>query len=283
MEARQFQYDQHSIKVELVDLAPSSVFPLPVSPHVFKHIVIAVTSGRLTVINECQTVEANSSQIYIVPKQCILQAFEKENAKFWIALFTDDFLHRAAYLANTHVLNMLSGEFVHLSIDSETFKVIKKLSLLLYKHQNRAHPYHSPVIFLLTFNLLLSCMAELHAYTPRVIKKGLSRREHVTYHFLQLASEHAFEHHDVRYYAEKLYMTQGNLTKSIKAILGTAPKTILDELLMKHAKEYLDRDFETIYNIADKLNFKSSSAFINFFRSHTGLTPNEYRNRKTPQ
>lgn len=270
-----------SIRVECIELPPASAFSLPFSPFDFRHTIIAVTSGTMKIIDGGHTVAAAHSQIYILPQHCIIKATGEERAKFRLLLFTDAFLRKAAYLANTGAFTMLKGEFTHMATDDATFKVVKKLLLLLDKHQNSAHPSNSPVIFALTFNLLLSCLAELHAYTPRVIKKGLSRKEHVSYRFLRLASEHAQHHHDVRYYADKLCMTQGNLTKILKITLGRAPKAILEELLVKHAKAYLDREPDSIYAIADALCFKSSPAFINFFRFHTGLTPNEYRNRKT--
>lgn len=279
--ALQLQYDHNSVKVELIDLANASVFSLPFSPHIFKHVIIAVTLGKIKIIDGGQTVEATTSQIYILPAQSVIRGIDKEKSKFWLVLFTEDFLREAVYLANKKASDLLKAEFTHLVPEEATFKVIKKLLLLLYKHHNSSHPYNSPIIFVLTFNLLLSCMAELHAYEPRVMKQGLSRKEHVSFHFLRLASENARLHHDVRYYADRLHMTQGNLTKIVKTTLGNAPKAILEEVLIKLSKEFLDRDPDSIYNIAEELSFKSSSAFINFFKSYTGMTPTEYRNRKT--
>ncbi|HYD91730.1 MAG TPA: helix-turn-helix domain-containing protein, partial [Flavobacterium sp.] len=97
----------------------------------------------------------------------------------------------------------------------------------------------------------------------------------------RLAEKEAQVHHDVHYYAGILCMTQGNLTKIVKEVTGKPPKALLEEILTRMAKELLDNSLLPVYLVAEELNFKSSSAFINFFRTQTGSTPNEYRNRNT--
>jgi AraC-like DNA-binding protein len=87
-------------------------------------------------------------------------------------------------------------------------------------------------------------------------------------------------HHEVGHYADVLCMTRGNLTKTVRQLTGKSPKILISEALVRLAMELLDSSDAPVYGIAEALHFSSSSAFVNFFRHHTGLTPEAYRNRK---
>jgi len=248
----------------------------------YKYNIIAVTSGEAELTVGESVVKIKSSGVCILPSHCYIRPAAGCEATFWILRITEDYAATAMYSGNNGFLSQpSSGTVQFLEAGPSNFKVIKKLLQLLNKHQSYSESTNSQVICRLSFNLLISLLKELTVSEAPEFKAALKRKEYITVEFLRLAEKEAKAHHDVHYYAGMLCMTPGNLTKIVKEVTAKPPKALIEEVLTRMAKELLDNSLSPIYSVAEELNFKSSSAFINFFRSQTGSTPNEYRNRNT--
>jgi AraC-like DNA-binding protein len=205
-----------------------------------------------------------------------------EPVKLLIVQFSNRFAEDNLYEVHSGTTEKLfSGDISKITADTDNFKVIKKLLLLLYKHHSNAASSNSPVICRLTFNLLFSCFSEFKEVAVPQVQPAASYKVVTALKFLHMVEVHAIEQHGVKFYADELCMTQGNLTRIIKEVTKDAPKSIIEASLIQKAMAMLDDNLLTIYTVAEELGFKSSSAFINFFRFHTGRTPNEFRNRKS--
>lgn len=95
--------------------------------------------------------------------------------------------------------------------------------------------------------------------------------------FLALVSENFMTEKSVAFYAEKLYMTPKYLTTLVKNVSGKTATDWIDTFLVLEAKNLLKYSELTIKEIGYHLNFRSIPSFHKFFKSQTGLTPNEYR------
>jgi len=105
-----------------------------------------------------------------------------------------------------------------------------------------------------------------------------SRRDEVFRAFILLLLKHYREHHDVSFYAGKLGMTPGSLTRNIITAGGYSPIQLIGKTLAAEAQTLLRKPGTNIQQIADELHFGSQSSFGKFFKRHTGMTPTEYRN-----
>jgi AraC-like DNA-binding protein len=76
--------------------------------------------------------------------------------------------------------------------------------------------------------------------------------------------------------AEMLGFNVRTLTRKLKAE-GTTYGLILEEIRIENAKEYLIGTQHSILYIAKVLGFFTSSAFITWFKSLTGVTPKKFR------
>ena len=95
--------------------------------------------------------------------------------------------------------------------------------------------------------------------------------------FLALVKEHHCKERSMGFYADKLCLTPKYLSKLIKQASGrSAPEWIVDFVILE-AKNLLKYSDCTIKEIVFKLNFPNQSVFYKFFKSHTGMTPTEYR------
>lgn len=104
-----------------------------------------------------------------------------------------------------------------------------------------------------------------------------TRGENIAIEFVRLALTHCRKEHEVSYYAGRLCMTAGNLSRIMKAHSGKTAIKWINDALITEAKILLSKPNATIQYVADELHFADQSSFGKFFRKHTGLTPKEYR------
>lgn len=90
--------------------------------------------------------------------------------------------------------------------------------------------------------------------------------------------EHYYkESRDVQYYADRLFITRKYLGIIVNRKTGRTPKQLIDEYVVMQLKLSLSQSNDSIRQIASAYNFADDSLFIRYFRSHTGMTPVQYR------
>lgn len=95
--------------------------------------------------------------------------------------------------------------------------------------------------------------------------------------FCLLLYENCLTHHDVKFYADKLFITPYYLSKITSRILHASPKEMIDRQLIMEIKILLTTTTLTVSEIADKRHFESASYLGRYFRRHIGMTPLDYR------
>ena len=91
--------------------------------------------------------------------------------------------------------------------------------------------------------------------------------------FFRLLALHYREQHSVKYYAEQMHLTPKYLSTAIKRVSGRPILDWIHDAVLIDAKMLLRTTELTVEQIADTLNFSSASAFVQFFKKHTGKTP----------
>lgn len=81
------------------------------------------------------------------------------------------------------------------------------------------------------------------------------------------------------FYANKLCLTPKYLSKLVKQASGRSAPDWIDEFVILEAKNMLKYSNMPIKEIVFRLNFPNQSFFYRFFKTHTGMTPSEYRNK----
>jgi AraC family transcriptional regulator, transcriptional activator of pobA len=271
------------LDIRLVSFPPSPVYvTFLANGQDYSYGVIAVVEGVIEFAEYISLLQSKATEIYFIKRATLVRAITCEPVKLYIVQFSEQFAHDNLYNLHTDTLSTLfSGDISRVTADRYNFKIIRKLLSLLHKHNSSEASPNSLVIRQLTFNLLLSCISELKGMQVPIIQSTAKYKTVLAIRFFRLVEEHALAQHSVKFYAAALCMTQGNLTRIIKEVTAKLPKSIIEEFLIQKAKMMLDSNLLTVYSIAEELGFKSSSAFISFFRFHSGHTPNEYRNRKS--
>ena len=95
--------------------------------------------------------------------------------------------------------------------------------------------------------------------------------------FLALVSENFMNEKGVAFYAEKMCLTPKYLTTLVKNVSGRTATEWIDAFIVLEAKNLLKYSDLTVKEIGYRLNFQSIPSFHKFFKTQTGMTPNEYR------
>lgn len=98
--------------------------------------------------------------------------------------------------------------------------------------------------------------------------------------FLKLVAEHHCSQRNVSFYADKLCLTPKYLSKLIKNVSGRSAPEWIDSFVILEARNMLKYSDMPIKEIVFHLHFPNQSVFYKFFKSHTGMTPSEYRGGK---
>lgn len=89
--------------------------------------------------------------------------------------------------------------------------------------------------------------------------------------------------HDVAYYASQLCITPKYLTTIVKRMTGHTPKTIIDHYVVLQLKLQLRNRDITVKQLAWDFHFSDASFFCRYFKQHTGLSPQKFRDQQARQ
>lgn len=95
--------------------------------------------------------------------------------------------------------------------------------------------------------------------------------------FLYLVNNHCREHRQLAFYAEKICVTERYLGTVIRQTSGQTAKEWIDKAVNTQAKVMLRHSNLQVAEIAERLNFPTSSFFCKYFKRLEGCTPQEYR------
>ena len=114
-------------------------------------------------------------------------------------------------------------------------------------------------------------------HTRTVAAPDNSRHRRMFEAFIKLVKDNHNSERMVGFYADKLCVTPKYLSKVVREVSGRSAPEWIDGFVIMSAKSMLKYSDMTVKEISIELNFPNQSFFSKFFKSQTGLTPNEYR------
>ncbi|AKU68598.1 helix-turn-helix domain-containing protein [Prevotella fusca] len=104
-----------------------------------------------------------------------------------------------------------------------------------------------------------------------------TRTQELFIQFKRLIHRHCTHERSIPFYAEQLHVTPHHLSAIIKKASSQSVMYWINRATIQEAKLLLKTNDVMGYEIADRLNFPSASAFSKYFRRETGMTPRMYQ------
>jgi AraC-like DNA-binding protein len=239
------------------------------------HLLFDTTgSGRLD--DACTALTLRSGEaIRFAGHTIVIRGIPGSRPRLHLVLFNEAFARQALIPPYGQLYRTLYNTTVTLpDVTPHCLKVVSHLLAVLYYAGRHPQGSDGESLLRLSFTLLLDQLAAL-----LVPKRSLSRKEVQAAVFFRLLQEHYREAHTTQFYADKLFITRGHLSKIIRQVSGKSPKKAIEETLLGQARLLLKDPERTLGSIAETLGFSSGPFFSAFFKKHTSESPAAYRKR----
>ena len=147
-------------------------------------------------------------------------------------------------------------------------------------HSEKAGIYRREIIKSLLFAILYKVGEIYDRLRGEMPPRELLNDERISDEFFRLMGLHYRRKRTVKFYADKMALTPKYLSKVIKKATGRSVHEWVDDAIILEIRNLLKTTDMTVLQISEELEFCSPSAFVQFFRLHTGVTPFRYRHSK---
>lgn len=145
--------------------------------------------------------------------------------------------------------------------------------------EDRRQPYGNKIVANILSNFLLIHYGPLPV--PETGESLYQRSEELFKRFLTDVESDCTKMHSVTDYAARLCITPKHLTGITRAKTGKSPKEMIDEALLRRVRCSLKETAKSVKEISIESGFPNPAYFSRFFRRLTGMTPQEYRLRRS--
>lgn len=236
-------------------------------------------------------------QIYNVPEGRIMMMLEGEAdisidledyhiEKGMVVVTTPDIiLELKRCHMETNVLAIVSKENIHIGeniiirTDATQWNELLRMAYLLWDVAHHSPFRQETVRSLLT--ALVSNIASIKSEMNTAEGSSIpSRQQQLFQSFKSLVNLHCERERSIPFYANMLHITPHHLSTVIKQASGQSVMYWVNRAVILRAKVLLKANSMMSYEVAEHLNFISSSAFNNYFKRETGMTPKEFQNKE---
>lgn len=129
-----------------------------------------------------------------------------------------------------------------------------------------------PDIYHAYLNLIVLKLFYVYADQPHSANSTAT----LLYAFKKVVDQRYHEYRQVSQYADLLHTSPAKLNDACKAV-GKNAQSVIKERIVMEAKNLLLHTDKTVAEVGSDLQFSDASNFVKFFKSHTRLTPHQYR------
>jgi len=244
--------------------------------------LILVTRGKCEITINFEPTMVKKDDLLVVLSNQLFE-IKKCTDDFTVkTLFVDAdiFLEAGFHIKSNNLIQFLSSQYPKIiSLDKTVISKIrnnlKELSKLCFRNE---HTFGKDLI-LNYFSILMYELGHFYNKTILIQNNGKQlRKEETTKTFLYLVATHFKKEHSVQFYADQMYISRKHLTKTIVDVFKKTPKQIISETIILEAKVLLKNPRLSISDVINELNFQDLSVFSKFFKTHTGISPTEFKN-----
>ncbi|SEQ71254.1 helix-turn-helix domain-containing protein [Neolewinella agarilytica] len=147
---------------------------------------------------------------------------------------------------------------------------------IAFEYRNRKS-LNDDLLCRLQLNILLIEIERIYTANKLTDEAPISRRHAITAKFKQLVDDNFLTLRGVSDYADKLYLSTTYLSDTVKRVTGRPASALIYDRLIEEIKGELVQTEDTINQIASRLAFNDVSYLCRFFKKHTGMSPQQFR------
>ena len=199
-----------------------------------------------------------------------------DDALVYYLLFSSEFLER-----NTRHLRLsfntldLYSPVMH--TEGERSALLENAFKLLFQAINCQPSAMNSNIMAQVYNMVLQYFEDHAKQSDSYVARPQDRKQEIYREYSTLVLQHYHEWHHVARYAEVMRITLPHLCSSIKAACNRTAGDLITDAILTDAKSQLKITNQQIKEVALSLGFENVAFFNRFFKTHTGMTPKEYR------
>lgn len=262
--------------VQKLEEAPAHALSNNLRRHTF-YLAIWITAGSGQHIVDFEKSEIRPNALFFVRPGQVQQWLVDDPVSGYVCIFNEAIFH-------VHGAHQFFSELSFLApfVQTPSFFVADaaQASTVQLFFEKINHAYESAKwgqgAEILSWLQLLCIYAERESEKDYMVQT-LSPGQQITRDFLRLADTEALREHNLSYYANKLGITIGHLTETVKTVYGISAGELLRSRLILEAKRLLAHTDQTMAEIAEEINYADPSYFGRAFKRETGQTPRSFR------
>ena len=221
-----------------------------------------------------------SNSIFFFNKDTSVESFKVSKAcKGYIINFSDSFIDNVIVNVKDHMsVFMRLGREVGFPIaETDAYRLQGLAAMLSEAIETEQYAYNEKVItslFTACFYMLVSIV---DSYTQEQPQEFGSRSRELLQQFTQMLGQECGSERSVEYYARRLNITPKYLSIICRKHMNRNASKVIDEAVVRKAKQMLMQSGLSIAEVAEKLNFVSQSFFGKYFKQRVGMSPSRYK------
>ena len=223
---------------------------------------ILVLEGSAEVCINLQDYHIKKGNVMLIPADTIVEVNKlSDDARVMAIVFRDSV--------------EMSDEVVYKTSPAE-FDRLLRMYYLLWDVVHLS-PYRRKTVQYLSKTIVADVQELNELVSEKVQNEGSTRTQELFLQFKRLIKQHCMQERSIPYYASQLHVTPHHLSATIKKASGQSVMYWINRATIQEAKLLLKTNGMMAYEIANRMNFPSASAFSKFFKRETGLTPRAYQ------
>ena len=223
---------------------------------------ILVLEGSAEVCINLQDYHIKKGNVMLIPADTIVEVDNiSDDARVMAIVFRDSV--------------EMSDEVVYKTSPAE-FDRLLRMYYLLWDVVHLS-PYRRKTVQYLSKTIVADVQELNEMVSQNVQNEGSTRTQELFLQFKRLIKQHCMQERSIPYYASQLHVTPHHLSATIKKASGQSVMYWINRATIQEAKLLLKTNGMMAYEIANRMNFPSASAFSKFFKRETGLTPRAYQ------
>ena len=201
-----------------------------------------------------------------------------DDVKGFVILFTEDyFKNRLNDIPDDTIIRLFTSHLFSPKVQiPDHSSIIQYIQLLFDEFYNVVDNFNKKNIIDALYVILFSKIEAIKK--DQTLRLKDSDKLILFLNFQALLKEHYQKSRNADFYANKMHITYKHLNVVCKEIVQKTAKQYIDEFIILEAKRHLLNSNIKSTQLGYLMGFEESTNFVKYFKKHTGLTPNSFKN-----